>query len=352
MSRAKRFYEVDLLRFLAAFAVLLFHYTFRGNAADGLSVLAYPWLVPVTKYGYLGVDLFFIISGFVILMTASAGSTKQFIVSRVVRLYPAYWVCCTLTFVVLHFFPPTRHVTTTVEYLQNMTMLNGLLYIPYVDSVYWSLLVELKFYFLVFLVLLAGQIHRTKWLLGLWFVAYMAAETLHLNRVAFVFFPEFAPYFIAGAAVFLVTKEGMDLYKGVLIVACYFAVAFHSNNGIADMQAHYHTSFSVWVVRATQAAFFVLFYLLVTGRLTALASKRFFVLGTLTYPLYLIHQNIGFALFNALAPKVNVHVVLWGVTALMIGAAYVVTRVEKAVAPPMKAQLSKLLGLRRAEAKA
>ena len=33
-----RFYEVDLLRFLAAFAVLLFHYTFRGHAADDLTV--------------------------------------------------------------------------------------------------------------------------------------------------------------------------------------------------------------------------------------------------------------------------------------------------------------------------
>ena len=70
---AKRFYELDLLRFVAAFSVVLYHYSFRGYAADGLSALPYLALAPVTKYGFMGVDLFFLISGFVIMMTASGG---------------------------------------------------------------------------------------------------------------------------------------------------------------------------------------------------------------------------------------------------------------------------------------
>jgi peptidoglycan/LPS O-acetylase OafA/YrhL len=97
----KRVNEIDFLRFFAALMVVFFHYSFRGYAADGMSTMPYPLLAPVAKYGYLGVELFFLISGFVILMTASTGSLKKFIVSRFARLYPAFWACCTVTFLTI-----------------------------------------------------------------------------------------------------------------------------------------------------------------------------------------------------------------------------------------------------------
>ena len=102
--------EIDLLRFLAALAVVLFHYAFRGYAAHSSS-MPYPLLEAVAKYGSYGVELFFLISGFVILMSASGGSLKHFVISRIVRLYPAFWVCCTLTWVVLQFVSGRRYVS-------------------------------------------------------------------------------------------------------------------------------------------------------------------------------------------------------------------------------------------------
>lgn len=63
--------------------------------------MPYPLLAQPAKYGYLGVELFFMISGFVILMTASNNSLKRFFISRAVRLYPAFWVCCTITFLLI-----------------------------------------------------------------------------------------------------------------------------------------------------------------------------------------------------------------------------------------------------------
>jgi peptidoglycan/LPS O-acetylase OafA/YrhL len=68
MSRS-RINELDVLRLFAALFVVCFHYAFRGHAADGLSPISYPPLLPAAKYGYLGVQLFFMISGFVILMS-------------------------------------------------------------------------------------------------------------------------------------------------------------------------------------------------------------------------------------------------------------------------------------------
>ena len=96
--------EIDLLRFFAALAVVFFHYSFRGYAADAMSIMPYPLLASLSKYGYLGVELFFMISGFVILMTAANGSLRSFAISRIVRLYPAFWACCTVTF-----FGNSRH---------------------------------------------------------------------------------------------------------------------------------------------------------------------------------------------------------------------------------------------------
>jgi peptidoglycan/LPS O-acetylase OafA/YrhL len=89
--------------------------------------------------------------------------------------------------------------------------------------------------------------------------------------------------------------------------------------------------------------FFLAFFLIATGRTASAASARWVVLGTLTYPLYLIHQNIGFTLFNLLNARVNAHVLMWGVTALMLLTAYLVTRIERLVARPMKDALSRLL---------
>ena len=75
--QTRRVNEIDLLRFVAALAVVFFHYAFRGYAADDRSIMPYPLLAPIAKYGYLGVELFFLISGFVILMTASRGSLRH-----------------------------------------------------------------------------------------------------------------------------------------------------------------------------------------------------------------------------------------------------------------------------------
>jgi peptidoglycan/LPS O-acetylase OafA/YrhL len=221
---ARRFYELDLLRFLAAFSVMLFHYSFRGSAADGLSPIAYESLAPITKYGGLGVNLFFLISGFVILMSAGQGSARTFVISRVVRLYPAFWVCCTVTFFALRLAPHPRFVPTVGRYLENLTMLNGFVNESFIDSVYWSLTVEMQFYFMVFLALKLRLIGRTKEILGIWLAAYAACALLHIRYLPILLIPSYAPYFVGGAMFFLIAREGVSPYK-LAVVGASFALA-------------------------------------------------------------------------------------------------------------------------------
>lgn len=50
--------ELDVLRFIAAVAVVFFHYAFRGYAGDDMTTMHYPALEPIAQYGFLGVHLF------------------------------------------------------------------------------------------------------------------------------------------------------------------------------------------------------------------------------------------------------------------------------------------------------
>ena len=338
-----RFYELDLLRFFAAFSVLLYHYSFRGHAGDSPSALDYSILAPVTKYGYLGVDLFFLISGFVILMTASSGSVRGFVISRIVRLYPAFWMCCTATWIVMLLVGKWAHLPTGLEYAANMTMLNGFIDLPYVDTVYWSLLVEMKFYFLIFLVLLVRQIDRAKVLLGGWLAINLLTTIWKVPVVTQFFIPDFAPYFIAGAMFFLVSREGLDFYKLVVIGISYGVIAGRAVQGLGELSDRYHTHYSKLVVVGAIAAFFGVFLLISTGRTRKIGSSKWTVLGALTYPLYLIHQNVGFAIFNSLNGRVNKHVLMWGTTVIVLVGAYLVTRIERVVSKPFKDALTRLI---------
>ena len=97
--RAKHRLEVlDGIRFLAAAYVVVFHFAAgdRGSWHGPSRVLFAP-LFTVASYGWLGVELFFMISGFVICLSAWGKTIGQFAVSRFVRLYPAYWFAILLT---------------------------------------------------------------------------------------------------------------------------------------------------------------------------------------------------------------------------------------------------------------
>lgn len=50
--------ELDLFRFLASLAVVFHHFSLDGFAADSMTIMPYPLLASVSKYGYLGVELF------------------------------------------------------------------------------------------------------------------------------------------------------------------------------------------------------------------------------------------------------------------------------------------------------
>ena len=339
--------EIDLLRFLAALAVVFFHYAFRGYAADGLTILPYLSLSSVAKYGYLGVQLFFMISGFVILMTAANGSLQDFVVSRIVRLYPAFWICCTVTFLFIVLLGEPIYSASLGEYLVNLTMLSGIVGVESIDDAYWSLFIELNFYGLVTVVLFFKKIHSAERFIAAWLlmsIALKGVDRIYPSTIlSSIFIIEYSEYFVAGATFYFIWSKGLSPVRGVIILLTWGLALFKTLRALPKFEAHYSVVMDYYVVVAVVSAFFVVMFFVsmrYTGRLGKI-DWRF--LGVLTYPLYLIHQKVGFIIFNNLYLKVNVDIIFWGTFALVLLFAYIIHRVfEIRLAALMRISLSKI----------
>ncbi|WP_333312645.1 MULTISPECIES: acyltransferase family protein [unclassified Microcoleus] len=346
----RRVNEIDFLRFFAAVMVMLHHYSFRGYAADGMSTMPYPLLAPVAKYGYLGVQLFFLISGFVILMTASTGSLKKFIVSRFARLYPAFWVCCTVTFVTITTIGGKYYSASIGQYFINMTMLSGFIGVPSIDGAYWSIFTELKFYALIALLLIFRKINQAQLFLVLWLIATIALNVLKIGKLgsllSIILIVDDSPYFIAGAMSFLVWSRGISLTRiSVIFIAWLLAISY-SLDDIPSRETHYNTEFNSYVVIGMISTFFAIMLLVSIRRTGFLGKRQWVTIGALTYPLYLLHQRIGFMIFNLAYPAINPHILLWGTVFLMLAAAYLVNvLIEQKYSVRLKNLLTHLIEL-------
>lgn len=338
----RRVNEIDLLRFIAALSVVFFHYAFRGYAADDRSIMPYPLLAPVAKYGYLGVELFFLISGFVILMTASRGSLKGFAVSRFVRLYPAFWASCTITFVLIVLMGGDRYSASIGQYLANMTMLSGFVGVPSIDGVYWSLFIEMQFYGLVAALMVVGRIHQAQFFLILWLLFTVALEAFPVDRLRFLLLTDYAAYFIAGAMCFLIWSRGFSILRLGVILACVVIALRQSLGGLPAFEQQFETDMNPLAVAGIIVSFFAVMLLVATRRTGAMGHQQWLTAGALTYPLYLIHQNVGFMIFNVAYPAINRHLLFWGTLLLMLGVAYAVhVLVERRFSPGLKSGLGK-----------
>jgi len=102
-----------------------------------------------SSLGHYGVELFFVISGFVILMTLERSRTwRDFTFSRFSRLYPSYWAVVCLTVLLAWTMELPRRFWFG-GFVVNLTMIQTFVRWPHLDEVSWSLAVELGFYVLM-----------------------------------------------------------------------------------------------------------------------------------------------------------------------------------------------------------
>jgi peptidoglycan/LPS O-acetylase OafA/YrhL len=155
---------------------------------------------------------------------------------------------------------------------------------------------------------------------------------------------DYAAYFIAGATYFLIWSKGISLARIGIIVLSFGLALFKAINRLQDFEKHYNTSMNSFVVTGIITTFFFVMLLVSLRRTSFFGRNQWLLAGTLTYPLYLLHQNIGFMVFNIAYPTVNSHLLFWSTIIVVIGAAYAVhILVEKRISLPMKKVINNLL---------
>lgn len=348
-TNRERLYHLDLIRFIAALYVVFYHYGFRGFNKDNMSLLQFEGIEFFSKYGYLGVDLFFIISGFVILMSAMNSNIVSFVISRVSRLYPAYWVCIVLTSIVIVIWGANRYSVTPYVFLTNLTMFNGFFNIEYVDGVYWSLLVELKFYIIIGIILLTQKMKYLTLLIYGWLAVslyFLLASQFEWNLVLSVInyflIPKWCSYFIAGMLFFLIKKDGNLIGRIIPLLFCLGLSLGYATVKLDILNDHFNNVFSFSVVFLFIILFYFIFLMISTNRLTFLNKPMFLKLGMLTYPLYLLHQNIGYIIFNNVKSYINKYLLFTIVLTVIIYCSYLVSaKLEKPMRKYIKTKLER-----------
>lgn len=316
----KRLELLDYVRFFAVIMVVLFHYTFNGIANGKItSIVHTSWLIEITKYGYLGVELFFMVSGYVIFFSARSGNAAKFAVSRAIRLYPAYWFAVLFTSgFALHWGGKLMSVYPSMVVV-NLSMLQSFVGIGDVDGAYWTLAYEISFYAAVFLILLIGWQKYLHITIIFWPILFFVA--LIFKRQYLPYFGGYYYYFCAGA-LFAVLKEKFDWRAAISLLGTYALCVTYSANKAGDLTHTKGSDYNALVIGSLVSLFFVLFIFQNTKRAQLLTLPMSKMAGALTYPIYLIHAHFGYMVISQFATDENKIIVLPLTILIVFGLAY------------------------------
>ncbi|MES2600866.1 MAG: acyltransferase [Pseudomonadota bacterium] len=317
-----RLRALDGLRGVAILLVMGFHYFYHLESFYYKSTL-YPYgetfsNVLVFKYGYMGVELFFIISGFVIAMTLeSSASALDFVVRRFVRIWPALIVSAVITFFLLNWsdspFALTRRQFWP-NFLPSLTLTPTSLWsglfpkVEFVTGVYWSLVVEIRFYMIaVLLFWLFSRQKLARNLVIFTLIIYIARALLRRAMPGYngvydaLFIPDYMPWFAAGAVFYELYKERLTKGAALIMLAVMYVL-------IARVSTNYAMIGRDPVIASIAALSFLgLFWLLATkpASVGILEVRPLVWIGECSYSIYLYHYAVGMILISQVSKTIG-----------------------------------------------
>ena len=327
-------YGIDLLRFLASIAVVLFHFKYFGlgapeHRATGPDV-AFDFLPDWASSGWIGVQIFFVLSGYVIAQSAIGASWHGFFMKRAIRILPALWIYATIALLV-RIASGESTWERLLDWFRSMVLSpKG----PYIDGVVWTLVIEAVFYAVICVWMVVQQrrggqqlvsLDRLAGLLGsasglfLVFASVAAAMGLAFATPLDWFgykllLLHHGVYFALGMTLFSVTQRPPTVATRaaivLLILLCLLEIRLKTNTG-GD------------VVIASALWLFMLAWLILSIALRPPITQArlrgvFTTLGKLSYPIYLGHFVLGMYLVPHLALVIEDRTLLFAASMLFI----------------------------------
>lgn len=273
--------SIVLLRGIASLMVCLFHMV--SGSPNYLP--ENNWLRHIGSYGWTGVEVFFVISGFVIpysmfVKQYAMGDFWAFLKKRIIRIEPPYLVSIVLVVLLNYistlspyyrgapYHPDWSNIAGHVAYLNVFT--GG----KWLNDVYWSLAIEFQYYILIALTFRLIVAENRFLRLG-FFVAFAISSLLLQAYYQFIF--AFAPFFMLGILLFQYTCKIISQTEFLLVGLALFAFSFYQQG--------------IMLTAVSLGAVLIILYV---NRFPS--WLRFF--GAISYSLYLIHIPIGGRLVN------------------------------------------------------
>lgn len=290
-SSGRRIVELDALRALAAINLVFFHFTHVYQVKYGY-VGSLGFELPYGKYG---VQLFFMLSGFVNAMTLlRKRKASDFLVNRVLRIYPSFWLVVLLNVLLFSTAPIALGSITPQTVFANFTALPSLFGAENMEPVTWTIQIELIFYGIILLMFLTGALERTfrtvccfviLSLVGCLSIDYMGSinpNTTSYSVLTFfrgLFILDYLPLFAIGMLLHEIYSKRGNRWLNIAGVL-FSAIVFHT----IDNYGHNPVITVGFIGLLTASAY---------GKLPFLRLKPFVFISVISYALYLVHNNLG-----------------------------------------------------------
>jgi peptidoglycan/LPS O-acetylase OafA/YrhL len=294
-GHAQRNASLDTLRGLAILFVLFGHFTkYAPYVVAGLPLET--WF---TDFGHGGVILFFMLSGYLIWTKGQENPAPVFLLRRFAKIVPAYWanVLFVAAMGLLVWFFPAFALKDSVG---NLLFLGGSMGISPLSGVYWTLIVEVKFY-LLFALVFYTPLKRLFWLVPLAAVTLNLILFFTMQRTSTLLI--YLPIFFIGAAIAAVERRKLTFLVVVALAAVSMA-------GLGLAAPH-----RGWQAAVFLAADLALFWALYRNQIE---QRHLAWLGVISYSVYLYHTTLGFPLLEAFGPSFGALWPVWMALVLVL----------------------------------
>ncbi|TZF86203.1 acyltransferase (plasmid) [Pedobacter sp. BS3] len=248
----------------------------------------------IVKLGHIGVPVFFVISGYCILLaTRHCKNSLEFISRRCFRIFPTYWFSLAIVLAVAIFQKLTLGNNSVAVFPHTISDALKTIFIltkPFgstttINWVYWSLTCELFFYFIIGLGLLFGSTAQLFYFIG---AISLVSIFIDPNLSAYLFWVPYWHTFALGAGIYYLHSQKLAYYRLTLLLLIFCLVGLYL--------FHYKMGYYAYVTATFASG--ILIYL--SPYLNQYLNEKVQRLGDLSYSVYLIHVPIGVYLLGLL----------------------------------------------------
>ena len=325
-----RFEYIDALRVVGAASVISFHYFSNGISNGSVTSIGLTPFSEIAKYGYLGVQLFFVVSGYLILMSTNR-SAWEFAKGRVKRLYPLYWMAIILITAITYLPTLSKNQPDFLQILASITMFPTAFDQGWIDGAHWFMLIEIQFYLLIFVLLKLRAGKHLPTIFPIWAIVILIWYVFDLNRFNIWYLYGPFSFICGGAIIYSIKQSGWNLLRVVGLIAAVTGGLYSRLGSLDYLSEIRNTQYSATVVTVIVLIIFGLLLLTLLPKISNMHIPGAVFLGAITYPLFLIHGRLGYMALERFATEQNKYLIYSLLIILAISIAYLMLQLDRRI---------------------